>query len=261
MKMNMATGLHPGITRQYKPNEDSLFAMQGVQTSNTHKQSFGVFMIADGMGGHEYGSEASRVALNVMSNTLIPPLLGNAEVGEDTVMTLLRHSVQRANESIYQHNLQTRGDMGTTITAALVIGATAYIANVGDSRAYLYRESDGLQQLTRDHSVVARLVEAGTIAPDDSYTHPERSHIYRHIGKNASVEVDLFSVPLQAEDTLLLCSDGIWEMIRPPDIQRILATPVLDCSQTIHRLITTALTKGGKDNISIIIVSFFDGEI
>lgn len=261
MKLNVATGLHPGITRQHKPNEDGLFAIQGVQTIDTHKQSFGMFVIADGMGGLKCGSEASRVALNVISNTVVPSLLGNAEVGEDNVMMLLSSSIQRANEAIYQHNRQTHREMGTTITIALIVGTTAYFANVGDSRAYLHRKPDGLQQITRDHSVVASLVETGAIAPDDIYTHPERNHIYRHLGKNTSVEVDLFSVSLQAGDTLLLCSDGIWQMIRPPDIQRILSTPVSDQSQIVHTLIETALAAGGKDNISVIIVSLFNGEM
>ena len=163
LELTVGTGLNPGITRQHRPNEDSLFAFQGTQTCGDQLQPFGVFVIADGMGGHTHGQEASNLALRVLSSSVVPPLFGNAALGQDALLELLVNSVRRANGAVFWNNEQDRTNMGTTVTTALVVGATAYVANVGDSRAYLYREPDGLRQLTHDHSVVARLVEAGII--------------------------------------------------------------------------------------------------
>jgi len=254
LELTSATGLHPGITRQHRPNEDSLFAFQGTQTCGDQLQPFGVFVIADGMGGHTHGQEASNLALRVLSSSVVPPLFGNAASGQDALLDLLVNSVQRANGAVFWNNEQDRTNMGTTVTTALMVGATAYVANVGDSRAYLYRESNGLRQLTRDHSVVARLVEAGIITSADIYTHPKRNQLVRFLGEKASVEVDVFTVALQAGDKLLLCSDGLWEMMRDPDIQQIMSVPVVEPLQTVEALIQAALAGGGRDNVSAIVV-------
>jgi len=155
---------------------------------------------------------------------------------------------------VHERNEQEKKFMGTTLTAALVVGTTAYIVNVGDSRTYLYRQCDGLAQLTRDHSVVARLVEENMIQFDEIYTHPRRNEIYRCLGERESVEVDTFRVPLQAGDSLLLCSDGLWEMVRDPDIQAILQSTCSTPSQASSELIEAALKGGGLDNISVILV-------
>jgi len=143
--------------------------------------------------------------------------------------------------------------MGTTLTAALVIDMKAHIVNVGDSRTYLFRDSAGLIQITHDHSLVASLVAFGQITPDEVYTHPERSKVYRCLGHDLDLKVDTFSVELSPRDTLLLCSDGLWEMVRDPSIERIIRngdSPHI----TADRLIQAALRGGGVDNVSAILV-------
>ena len=142
--------------------------------------------------------------------------------------------------------------MGTTLTAALVIGSKSYVVNVGDSRTYMYRRGKGLSQITRDHSLVARLVASGLITSDDIYTHPERNLVERGLGDRRSVEVDCFTVDLLARDWLLLCSDGLWEMVRDPEIERIMKKEG-DPSQMSDLLVQAALKGGGVDNVSVIV--------
>jgi serine/threonine protein phosphatase PrpC len=166
---------------------------------------------------------------------------------------LLQDGVQRANAAIYQRNLQ-KFVMGTTLTTALVSGSTAYVANVGDSRTYLYRASEGLTQITSDHSHVWQLFKEGCIKHEDIYTHPKRNEIYRCLGESARVEIDTFQVSLQAHDVLLLCTDGLWEMVRDAEIEHIMQDNMLHASQMSAKLIEAALRNGGADNVSAVVV-------
>lgn len=243
----------PGIKRKHKPNEDSMLALQGM-TSDVQPRPFGLFVVADGMGGHANGQDASRLAIQTLIDYVLPKIKGSSQMDDNAYLNLLREGVQQANQAVHQRNMEERADMGTTMTAALVVGATAYVTNVGDSRTYLYREPGGLEKITQDHSVVASLVEAGIIKPDDIYTHPKRNQIYRSLGEKPVVEVDAFKVPLQMGDKLLLCSDGLWDMVRDPDIQRVLSAP-MPPSQTGKDLIQAALNGGGEDNVTVIVVS------
>ena len=254
MSLLVGTRSNPGIKRQHKPNEDSLFAAQGERTLNSQAQQFGLFVVADGMGGHANGQDASRLAIQTISETILPKLSSNEPLGDDALVQLLLDGVQSANLAVHQRNMEHRADMGTTMTAALIVEMTAYIANVGDSRTYLYRKPGGLKKITNDHSVVASLVEAGIIKPDDIYTHPKRNQIYRSLGEKPVVDVDSFKVPLEPGDKLLLCSDGLWDMVRDPAIEQVLSA-VPDPSQTGNALIKAALDGGGEDNVSVIVVS------
>jgi serine/threonine protein phosphatase PrpC len=243
-----------GIKRQHKPNEDNLFAIQAARPNNVQPQGFGLFVVADGMGGHANGQDASRLAIQTIIDFMLPKLSSSNLMNEDDFKDLLTEGVQHANQAVHQRNMEERADMGTTMTAALIVGAIAYVANVGDSRTYLYREPEGLAKVTHDHSVVASLVDAGIIKPDDVYTHPKRNQIYRSLGEKPYVEVDTFKVPLQVGDKLLLCSDGLWDMVRDPDIQRVMSAPMPDPLKTGKALIQAALDGGGEDNVSVIVV-------
>lgn len=247
----VGTRSDPGIKRKYKPNEDSLLAVQGLIDETTTTHTYGLFVIADGMGGHANGQDASRLAIQTIIEHILPRLIKNPT---DEYAKLLVESIQQANLAVHQRNIEQNGDMGTTVTGALVVDNVAYVANVGDSRTYLYRASDGLKKITNDHSVVASLVEAGIIKPDDIYTHPKRNHIYRSLGEKPIVEVDLFTVPLQEGDKLLLCSDGLWDMVRDPKIEDLIRNSAPDPSVTSDSLIQAAYEGGGEDNVSVIVI-------
>lgn len=148
--------------------------------------------------------------------------------------------------------------MGTTLALVLVVGESVLIANVGDSRVYLCQEGR-LELLTRDHSVVARLVEQGKLQPEETYAHPDRNLIYRSLGANSKEEIDLFPVEggllkLRPGSRLILCSDGLWEMLRDPDIEEVLLQAT-DPQRASDELVRLANVAGGADNISVIVVN------
>ncbi len=245
----------PGIARKNMPNEDNVLAIQGTCITPIGPQPVGLFVVADGMGGHANGREASRLAIQAFSDVVVPALLHS--VGdEDIFVDLLKDGVHRANLNIYQRNRGQEHMMGTTLTAALLVGEKAYIANVGDSRTYLYRsEKLALAQVTRDHSHVALLVEKGDIVRDDMYSHPRRNQIYRCLGEHSSVQTDLFEQTLTVGDALLLCSDGLWEMVRDPMLEKIMRASASQPSHASTTLLDAALEAGGADNVSVIVVS------
>jgi serine/threonine protein phosphatase PrpC len=251
LTLQVGSELDPGITRRQEPNEDTLSVMRGV-ISTPPSKPFVLLLVADGMGGQADGQEASRLAVQFLS-TYVSDSLRLPQATPETFLPLLRAGVQDANRALYQRNQEQQSDMGTTMTATLVVDATAYVAHVGDSRCYLYREPVGLSQLTQDHSLVAALAAAGIIRPEDIYTHPRRNLIYRYLGEKSNVVVDTSTVPLAAGDMLLLCSDGLWEMVRDPQIAAILAAPMPDPSHTADALIHAALAGGGQDNISALV--------
>jgi serine/threonine protein phosphatase PrpC len=167
----------------------------------------------------------------------------------------LKAAIRQANKAIlsYGEEQTSARGLGCTVTAAFVQDDTAYVANIGDSRTYLFRNGE-LAPLTRDHSLVARLVEAKQIEPEDVYTHPQRNLIYRSLGAgHKTVDPDVFHEHLQPGDSLLLCSDGLWEMVHDSDLVRVLREQN-DPQKACDILIDLANANGGEDNITAVIV-------
>jgi protein phosphatase len=167
----------------------------------------------------------------------------------------VRDAVEASNDALiaYGRDHSDSREMGSTVTAALVVSGRAFIANVGDSRTYLFRDGK-LTRITRDHSLVERLVEAGQIDPADVYDHPNRNLIYRSLSATArsSVEVDIFMEQLKPGDALLLCSDGAWEMVRDEQIASILSETT-DIERAAELLVQRANDNGGEDNITVVL--------
>ncbi len=250
--LEVGVGWNTGITRQRNPNEDSLVVLQGTCTYHGRLVPFGLFVVADGMGGHAYGQEASRIAIQSMMQMILQNIVMSNELNDEYLIDMLVGGVEWANQAIFQRGTEWGQEMGTTLTATLVVGSKAYLVNVGDSRTYLYRPGSGLTQITHDHSLVASLVAAGEISPDEVYTHPERNKVYRSLGNKENIEVDWFVVDLYENDSLLLCSDGLWEMVRDPEIERIIWT-MRDPLRVSDVLVNAALQGGGRDNVSVIV--------
>jgi len=213
-----------------------------------------LFIVADGMGGHEAGDVASELTARVMAQRASAELLPSLALGKPFPewRNWLTAAVQSANKAVHEQRTAAGTDMGNTLVAVLVRGGRALIANVGDSRCY-YLDADGIRQISVDHSLVERLVATGQITRDEAAHHPQRNVIYRVIGDRSKVEVDLFEQLLDPGGALLLCSDGLSGMISNTDIWQIwhaAGSPQEACDA----LVKAANEAGGEDNITALIV-------
>jgi serine/threonine protein phosphatase PrpC len=252
-----------GDVRRSEPNEDSTLVLLLQRVHESVSTPSGVFIVADGLGGHDNGQVASRMTINIIAERLLKELLTepltsekNGEpvksFDEDALVALFHDAVEDANTALCQKNQLDKTDMGSTITGFMVVGEHAYILNVGDSRTYMLRGKQ-LYQLTTDHSLVGQLVAGGLIEPDDVYTHPQRSQIFRSLGDKPNVQIDIFKQELLPGDILLSCSDGLWEMVRNPQIESIL-DDAPDPETASAQFIEAANANGGEDNVSAVIV-------
>ncbi|GAC1364856.1 MAG: hypothetical protein NVSMB44_25030 [Ktedonobacteraceae bacterium] len=252
-----------GTVRRSEPNEDSTLALFFERVHESISSPAGIFVVADGMGGHANGQGASRATIAVISERIVrelimPPLSAekageeSKALDEESLLALLHGSIEDANTTLCQINQRDKSDMGSTLTGFMIVGDHAYIFNVGDSRTYMLRD-EKLYQLTNDHSLVGQLVAGGLIEPDDVYTHPQRNQIFRSIGDKLNVQIDLFKQQVHPGDVLLSCSDGLWEMVRDPQITEIL-NHATDPQTACKQLIEAANVNGGEDNVSAVVV-------
>ncbi|MHB0855994.1 MAG: Stp1/IreP family PP2C-type Ser/Thr phosphatase [Anaerolineae bacterium] len=240
-----------GLTRDH--NEDYL---EGWTFSRGSGGLLGLFVVADGLGGQDSGEVASRLATDTLWQSLREsvwePTVRGEQPEPEVVRQALEQAVRAANQQVYNQRVEQGSQMSTTLTVAMVVDATAYIANVGDSRTYLFN-AGGLRQITKDHSLVQRLVDTGQLAREEVYTHPQRNLIYQSIGDRPEVQMDQYTHSLASDDRLILCSDGLWEMVRENGLEEVLLAEV-DPQRACDRLVQNANLAGGEDNISVIIV-------
>ncbi len=246
-----------GIVRDH--NEDSFLVLHLSMDNNATRRACGLYIVADGMGGHAAGEVASGLAIRGATEVLLreyltPTLDLDADYDRQAVQAIVHQAIMQANEYVLREGQARGNDMGTTLTMALVVGDRVIIGNVGDSRAYLYRDG-ALRRISKDHSLVMRLVELGQITEDDIYSHPQRNAVLRSLGDKLDIEIDLFYERVHAGDALLLCSDGQWEMTRDPEMVRILAD-YPDPQQACQHLVAAANQAGGEDNITSVLIKF-----
>jgi len=254
----MQAGWGTDIGQQRQHNEDAILVIEASQEGDKPLSAFGLFVLADGMGGHQSGEVASALATRVVARHVLQQVyltaLGQQErdANQPSLREVLEEAVNLANATV----AATVPGGGTTLLCALMMGSQAYIANVGDSRAYLISPT-GLEQITRDHSLVDRLVELGQLTEEEAANHPQKNVLYRAVGQGGILEVDTFVRAIGPGQRLLLCSDGLWGGVRDRELARLVieaSTPQCACDA----LLTAANEAGGKDNISAILVETLD---
>ncbi len=233
------------VGRKRPHNEDNMaYVIPKDEQVMARKGAF--FIVADGMGGHAAGEVASEIAVDTVSSTYYQ------DEGDDIPLSLM-NAIKRANALIHQRAAENmlRSGMGTTCVSAVLRGNIAYVANVGDSRAYLVRRGQS-RQISQDHSWVEEQVRAGLLTKDQARSHAQRNVITRSLGTQAEVEVDVFSEKLEVGDTLVLCSDGLSGSINEEDLRAIINKYMPQ--ESVYHLVERANENGGPDNITAIVV-------
>jgi serine/threonine protein phosphatase PrpC len=241
-----------GLQRDH--NEDALFTLTANMASDDAQLAFGLYIVADGMGGHQYGELASGLAVRAVSNMIIRKLfmpIYNTKPSSPnaSILEILNEAIQDAHQVVSR---EAPGG-GTTMTAVLIMGEQMTVAHVGDSRAYQITPEGEFRVLTRDHSLVKRLVELGQITVDEAAYHPQRNVLYRALGQGEPVEADINTSPLPLNNHLLICSDGLWGVVPEAEMLRLIqdsSSPQEAC----QRMIDAANAAGGPDNITAILV-------
>ncbi len=212
-----------------------------------------LFILADGMGGHNAGDYASRYTVEVIVNEV-------RTSSEVSPVAVLRKAIVQANQAVMEKartDIDLEG-MGTTVVVATMQNRELCVANVGDSRLYILGNS--MEQITRDHSYVQEMVRRGEISPEVARIHPDRNIITRAVGGGREIEVDFFEVELKDGDRILMCSDGLTDMLEDDEIFEII-NENQDIGEAMQELIDTANEYGGNDNITVILTEPFSGEV
>lgn len=236
--MQVISRTHVGLVREN--NEDALLVREPY-----------LFAVADGMGGYAAGEIASRSTIKAFEAATYSL---RHEQEEQNIRKVMLEAFEKANTHVFKMAVsnESYSGMGTTMTALYLPGdGHGYCCHVGDSRLYLFR-NDKLEQLTHDHTLVADLQEQGKISDEEAFVHPQRNILLQALGVEETVKADFFSFRLQEGDRLLLCSDGLSDMLRAAEISRIIGCA--DPEQAADKLLEQSLDNGGRDNVSLILI-------
>ena len=247
-----ATGQSVGKQREH--NEDSLLAITTTMAGKATNIPFGLYMVADGMGGHQFGEVASNAAIRVIAGQIMRKFHSYlfaipTQQPEESLQEIMENSIKEAHRVVQKD----APGSGTTITAALVLGQQVTIGHVGDSRAYALYPAGRVEQLTHDHSLVKRLEELGHLNKEEAATFPHRNVLIRALGQGDTLDVDVFTVPFPRNGTLMLCSDGLWGVVADHELIKSL-TEAPNLQRACQTMVAAANTAGGPDNISVVLV-------
>ena len=237
------------VGQKRKMNQDYVFA-----SADPVGNLPNLFVVADGMGGHNAGDYASSHAVGIVVEEI-------REDADFNPVKVIRHAIESANTEIItqaQKDEKLRG-MGTTMVAATIVGHYAYVANVGDSRLYVAGEQ--IQQITKDHSLVQEMVRMGELNAEEARNHPDKNIITRALGAERTVDVDFFDLKLEPGNVVLMCSDGLSNMVEDDRIGEIISDTDRDLQERGQALISEANRNGGKDNIAVVLIEPFANEV
>lgn len=240
-----------GIVRDN--NEDACFGMQWHSITVDNRPDFGLFIVADGMGGHLDGERASGVAVQTLAaemlDSIYVPMLKDFKAGSSpTILEALVNASEKANQAVMK---RVPGG-GTTLTAVAIVGNLAYLVHVGDSRAYLVH-GNKIEQLTTDHTLVQRLVEMKELTLEEAEYYPQKNVLYRAIGQNEKLKMERLIRTLPPGAQVLLCTDGLWDLIEPDTIRDV-TVAASSPQEACDRLVSLANDRGGSDNVTVIVL-------
>lgn len=242
------------VGKQREHNEDSLLALTMTLAGKALNVPFGLYIVADGMGGHQYGEVASNAAIRVIAGQIVRKFHSYlfalpTQQPEEPLQEIMENAVKDAHRAVQKD----APGSGTTLTAALVLGQQVTIGHVGDSRAYAVYPAGRVEQLTHDHSLVKRLEELGHLNKEEAANFPHRNVLIRALGQGDNLDIDIFTIPFPRNGTLMLCSDGLWGVIAENEITRSLNdSPTLE--RACQNMVSAANMAGGPDNISVVLV-------
>lgn len=249
-------GCAQSVGMQRDHNEDTLFVLNTLISGGAETIPAGLFIIADGMGGHEHGEIASAVATRVMADSLLTRLHGLfTGAGMDGQETSLQEILASGVAAAHRAVTSSAPGGGTTLTVALTLGSQVILAHVGDSRAYLFSVAGTMRAITQDHSLVQRLIELGELSEEEARVYPHRNVLYRAIGQVDPLHPDIHSHEFPHPGYLMLCSDGLWGVISDTEIFRIVQKSS-SVDEACRQLVEAANNAGGPDNISVILIKY-----
>lgn len=252
-RLVLGVAQHVGRVRTH--NEDVLLVFTGELAGLESMPHFGLFVVADGMGGHALGERASSLAARNLARYalegVLPSLLADPQGDADrpSLTEVMESAMNAANKAVFA-GVPEGG--GTTLTCALVIGEQVVLSHVGDSRAYIITP-DAFEQITRDHSLVQRLQELGQLSAAEAAVHPQRNVLYRAVGQGEGLEVDVDTRRLPSGSVLLLCSDGLWGLV-PDERMQALVRQSPNPQAACEALVAAANAAGGPDNITAVMI-------
>lgn len=253
---NIITGSAQSVGRQRDHNEDTLFFHESkLLVEGFGEIPVGIYIIADGMGGHLHGEVASGVAVQVIGKQLIEQIKGGNLRGDRDKGETIQETLEKAFNAAQAAVQRDAPGGGTTLTTALMIGEQVTFAHVGDSRAYFIYSNASMKALTQDHSLVRRLVELGQLTEEQAKDFPQKNVLYKAVGQPEPIRADIFTYQVPRPGYLMLCSDGLWGVVEEEQILRIILsapTPM----ESSRLLVDAANNAGGPDNISVILVQF-----
>jgi PPM family protein phosphatase len=242
------------VGKQRELNEDSLLALTTTMAGNSGNLPFGLYIVADGMGGHQFGEVASNAAIRSAAGYILRKFHSYLfQVKTDTMDESFQEIMQAAVSEAQRAIQREAPGSGTTLTAALVVGQQVTVAHVGDSRAYFIFPDGRIEPITRDHSLVQRLQELGHITQEEAENYPHRNVLYRALGQGEILEPDIFTLPFPQPGYLMLCSDGLWGVVTEQDLVRSI-NEAPNLQRACQNLVTAANMAGGPDNISVVLV-------